>query len=269
VVGIIGIIAFITVLVLSLLITRIATMALAMTGLSRQVARFQARSAFTGTGFTTEEAEKVVAHPVRRRIVMLLMVLRSAGLVTIIISLILSLVGTTEQVTIIIRLVWLFGGILMVWLLATSKIVNHYLEKMISWALRHWTDLDTRDYASLLHLSEDYSVMEVMVKKGDWLVGKNLQTCYLNEEGVTVLGITRDDGSFVGVPRSTTEIYSGDTLILYGRSKELRNLDTRRAGFTGDQSHSEAVNEQNRYMARQDKQESEHKKKRQNQPQTG
>jgi hypothetical protein len=68
-IGIIGVIAFLTVLALSMLITGLATSALSMTGLSRESARFQARSAFTGTGFTTQEAEKVVNHPVRRRII--------------------------------------------------------------------------------------------------------------------------------------------------------------------------------------------------------
>lgn len=65
-VGIIGIVAFLTVLALSLTITRVATLVLAMTGLSWEAARFQARSAFTGTGFTTSEAESIVSHPVRR-----------------------------------------------------------------------------------------------------------------------------------------------------------------------------------------------------------
>jgi hypothetical protein len=51
---------------LSLLVTRIASVALTMTGVSRDLAKFQARSAFTGVGFTTNEAEKVVARPVRR-----------------------------------------------------------------------------------------------------------------------------------------------------------------------------------------------------------
>jgi hypothetical protein len=95
-IAIVGIIAFLTVLCLSLIVTRIATIALTYTGLSRQAAAFQARSAFTGTGFTTSEAEKVVDHPVRRRIIMTLMVARSAGLVTILISLILSFGGSGE-----------------------------------------------------------------------------------------------------------------------------------------------------------------------------
>lgn len=96
-VGLLGIIAFFVVLSLSLIITRIATIALALTGLSEEAARFQARSAFTGTGFTTSEAEKVVNHPVRRRIIILLMVARSAGLVSIVISLVLSFGGSGAE----------------------------------------------------------------------------------------------------------------------------------------------------------------------------
>jgi hypothetical protein len=42
---------------LSLFITRLATEALVMTGLSGQSAKFQARSAFTGAGFTTDELD--------------------------------------------------------------------------------------------------------------------------------------------------------------------------------------------------------------------
>ena len=45
-------------------LTRIATVALQLTGLSKANARFQARSAFTGVGYTTSEAEDTVNHPV-------------------------------------------------------------------------------------------------------------------------------------------------------------------------------------------------------------
>ena len=50
-------------ILVSLLVTRVAAIALSVTGLSRESARFQARSAFTGVGFTTSEAESVVNHP--------------------------------------------------------------------------------------------------------------------------------------------------------------------------------------------------------------
>lgn len=188
-------------------------------------------------------------------------------MVTIIISLILSLAGTSEGSILIYRLLFLLGGVVGIWFLARSKAVDRFLNRAIRWALTHWTDLDTRDYASLLRLSRSYRVMEIQVSEGDWLVGKKLGSCYLNEEGVSILGIIRDDGSYVGVPKADTEIYPGDTLILYGRSEQLQNLDKRRADITGDISHDEAVDEQNQYMEQQDIQESEHKRKRQAQNQ--
>lgn len=65
--------------------------------MSRESARFQARSALTGVGFTTSEAEDVVSHPVRRRIVGGLMMVGSAGLVTAAASLFLSFGGTHNE----------------------------------------------------------------------------------------------------------------------------------------------------------------------------
>ncbi|TWT47604.1 hypothetical protein [Botrimarina hoheduenensis] len=71
----IGVLSLLVALTLSLLITRVAAMALMFTGLSREAAKFQARSAFTGVGYTTQESERTVNHPVRRRIIMALMLM--------------------------------------------------------------------------------------------------------------------------------------------------------------------------------------------------
>ncbi len=73
--GVIAIASFLLVIAVSLVITRVATVVLVASGMSRQHARFQSRSAFTGTGFTTSEAESVLNHPLRRKVVMLLMLL--------------------------------------------------------------------------------------------------------------------------------------------------------------------------------------------------
>jgi hypothetical protein len=259
--GIIGIIAVLTVLGLSLLITRIAATALALTGLSRDAARFQARSAFTGTGFTTREAEKVVDHPVRRRIIMLLMITRSAGIVSIIISLILSFGGSGEQAQKLYRLLWLIMGLVVLWWVASSRHIDRYLNRCIEWAFRKWTHLDTRDYQSLLKLSGEYTVKELAVKKGDWLANKTLRSCRLTEEGVIVLGIYRDNGDYVGAPKADTRIYAGNLLILYGRAANLRELDQRQEDAEGKAAHERAVEEQRRHMAEQEAQEEVHNRR--------
>jgi uncharacterized membrane protein HdeD (DUF308 family) len=74
---IVAIISFFSVLLTSVIIVRVAAIMLKSTGLSQDVARFQARSAFTGTGFTTRESEAIINHPVRRRIILALMLIET------------------------------------------------------------------------------------------------------------------------------------------------------------------------------------------------
>ena len=65
-----SLLALLIIVIVSLLIVRIGTNALLLTGMSLQASRFQAASAFFGVGFTTSEAEMVVRHAVRRKIVL-------------------------------------------------------------------------------------------------------------------------------------------------------------------------------------------------------
>lgn len=260
--GIVGILAFFTVLILSLVITRIATVALTLTGLSTESARFQARSAYTGTGFTTAEAEKVVNHPVRRRIVMGLMVARSAGLVTILISLILSFAGPGEDIGRLMRLFYLIFGVALLWFLSRSHFLGKQLERAIEWALRRWTNLDTRDYENLLKLSGPYRVQELQAKEGGWIADKTLQDCRLMEEGLLVLGIYRRDGSYLGAPKGETRVYPGDTLILYGRRKALQDLNQRRSDPHGEMAHDRAVSEQREQESQEEVRDQKYREKR-------
>ena len=125
----------------SVLITRIATVALTHTGLSRESARFQSRSALTGTGFTTSESEKVINHPVRRRIIMLLMIVGNAGLVSAMSTLILTFVGKSSGTGTMVKVGVLVVGLAVLWLLARSEWVDRHLSRVIDRALRRYTRL--------------------------------------------------------------------------------------------------------------------------------
>ncbi|MFW6171384.1 MAG: potassium transporter TrkA, partial [Planctomycetota bacterium] len=116
-----AILSLLIVITLALVITRIASSALSLTGLSADVARFQARSAFTGCGFTTTEAEDMVRHPLRRRIIMLMMLLGNAGLVTSISTLLLSFVNVSTTLTGLARGSFLVAGLLTLFLIARSR----------------------------------------------------------------------------------------------------------------------------------------------------
>ncbi len=231
----------ILVLLMSLIVVRIAAEALVLTGMSREAARFQARSAWTGTGFTTAEAEQAVGHPVRRRIISTLMFLRGIGVITAASTLMLSFVHVEDRGDGFARMVVLVGGAVAVWFLASSGPIEKAMSRGIAWALKRYTDLDTRDYAGLLHLAGEYAVMELRIAPESWLSGRTLADLRLPEEGVLVLGIEHPDGTYAGAPRGDTVIVPGDTLLLYGRSPELAELGRRRADAEGEARRREAV----------------------------
>lgn len=236
---------------ISLLITRVATLALTLTGLSRELARFQARSAFTGVGFTTSESEKVMNHPVRRRILMTLMLAGNAGIVTVVGTLVVAFSQGGGADAWLFRTGVLAGAFVALWFLTWNPWIDRRMSKTIAWALRHLTDVDARDYAALLKLSDNYAVMELSVHAKDWIAEKTLAEAELRREGVVVLGIQRTGGVYIGVPKGDTPVHAGDTVIIYGRSDLLTELDRRRRGRSGDRAHKHAVVEQEHVLAEQ------------------
>ena len=245
--------SFLVVVTLYLLVERTATVALTLTGLSRDSAQFQTRSVFTGTGFTTEESEHVVWQPVRRRIVALLMLLRSVGTFTAVPSLVLGFLDTAGPADQLARVAWLVGGLAVLGVVATSRRVDHHLSRVIAWALRRWTDLDARDYTALLGLSGGHAVVELHVEPDSWLAGRRLDELDLPEEGVLVLGIQRSDGEFVGAPRGRSVVHPHDTLILYGHADRLAEIEARLSGPVGDAARRDAVLAQQEIFAEQDR----------------
>ena len=249
----VAIISLLAVATFSILIVRFATIALTLTGLSRDSARFQAQSAFTGTGFTTRESESVVNHPVRRRIIITLMTLRSIGIVTAISSLTLSFVGTENSEDAWMRVLWLSVGFILLLLLSKSRWVDKYLTKVIKWFLKRWAHLEVKDYYALLHISGNYTIMEIDIEEDDWVAGKMLKELDLPEEGILVLGIRRRDGTYIGAPRGNHHIYPGDTIVVYGSRDILLDLEKRRKGKEGDMAHREAMEKQKKILSLQER----------------
>jgi len=245
-----GVITVILILVFSILITRVASIALTHTGLSREASRFQARSAFTGVGFTTNESEKVVNHPVRRRILLLLMILGNAGIVTGVASLIIGFADIDSGVDNWVKILVLVGGILILWNLANSQWVDRKLSRVIERFLRRYGRLDVTDYASLLQLSGEYRIAEISIDPKHWLYRKKLKNTKLREEGINVLAISRGDGSFMGSPGPDTQIMEGDTMVVYGRTESLKKIEKRHKGDRGNREHRNMVKKQDRIQKR-------------------
>ena len=130
---------------LSMVVMRIAAMGLMLTGLSRESARFQARSAFTGTGFTTVEAESVLNHPVRRRIIMLLMLVGNVGIATVMATIVLSVLDAGKGGNLLFSALWLTGGLVLLTALSMSRRLEVWMNRFFARNLKRWAHLDVTD----------------------------------------------------------------------------------------------------------------------------
>lgn len=240
----IALIPLLVLAVASLIITRVATMALAATGLSYDVARFQARSALSGVGYTTTESEMIANHPVRRRIISTLMVLGRTEIVAGAGALVLSFVHAKGDHDIASRVAVLAAGLAVLAVAVRTEAINRPLSAAIAWGLRRWSGLDIRDYVTLLGLSGDYAVVQVRAEPDGWLAGRNLADLDLPAEGVVVLGLTRGDGTYLGAPTGRTLVQPHDTLLLYGRAEQLAALSQRHGGPVGDAAHRASADRQ-------------------------
>ena len=237
-----AIVVLISILSLTLLINRIATVALTFTGMSREMARFQARSAFTTVGFTTSEAESVVNHPVRRRIIMLLMLAGNVGFVSLIVTGVSSFSGDSS-IPSYSKLLMLVGVLGTLWIVGSSKWLDDKMFRFISWTLKRVSNLEALDYHALLHLHEGYYVTTLLVEETDWLVGRSLAQLRLSDIGITILGIKREDGTFLGTPVGGAYIRKGDALIVYGVRESIKRLDRQRGDDKGWEKHQHIMAE--------------------------
>lgn len=203
---------------LSVFVIRIASVALRLTGLAQASARFQALSAFTGTGFTTSEAEAIVNYPVRRRIVSMLMTIGNLGLVTVLATLVVSFVNTQGEFTAIAKqLVWLLGCLALLWFLMLNKTADRIMCSLIGKLLESTTVLGTRGFHRLLQIGDGYSVCEHpvdahMVREQ----GRHLDSL-LTALQLELLAIQSSTGKLIVDGATSDAAHLGDRLVLFGR----------------------------------------------------
>jgi len=211
------------VLTLSIIAVRTGAVALRLTGMPEDVARFQARSAFTGAGFTTSESEAIVNHPVRRRIVSTLMVVGSIGLVSVMTTIIVSLVGADKTTgSTLHQLFWLAGVLLVLWCVALNPKADRFMCAAISRVLERTQGFGARLPVRLLQMPAAHGVVRILVHRESGLEGRSLGEFAL--DNITVLGLEREDGTFLCRPDPGMEMRLGDEIFIYGPDDEVDAL---------------------------------------------
>ena len=232
-----GAVLFIIVLIASFIIVRIGAIAFQLTGLEWSLAKFQSLSCFSGTGFTTKEAELITGDPRRRRIASILIVLGNAGLVTMIATGASAL--NPDQVLIArlsesllpfsipapmvpwINLTVIILGFLIIYKISTNKRMAFKLTRYLRKKVRKKELLKPVSFEELLLLTGGYGISRIDVCEGSPLIDKTLIESDLRKKDITVLAIIRDHVTMPN-PTALTTIHKGDELIAFGKLQNIR-----------------------------------------------
>ncbi|MFG0246415.1 MAG: TrkA C-terminal domain-containing protein [Phycisphaerales bacterium JB052] len=220
--------ALLIIVFIALVIVRIGSKALMMTGLSHDVADFQAISCFFGVGFTTSEAEMIVNHPARRKIASHLIIAGNIGLTGAMSTLVLTFVDNEPtwfdriipyegSGMFFIKLGLILASVLIIGGVFRMRITKALLDRVIEASLRRFQQVRAIDYETVLRSGDGFSVMQVEIESGNELIGSTLAGAALGTKGVLVLNIMRHGGESIGAPHPTTELMPGDLLTVYGQ----------------------------------------------------
>ncbi|NQT56235.1 MAG: hypothetical protein HQ551_08410 [Desulfobacteraceae bacterium] len=190
--------------------------------MERAKARFQALSAFTGIGFTTRDAEAVVNHPRRRKIVTSLMVLGNASIVTVIATFVVSLrpAGIFRPS---LNIAIVAASLLILYRITLHQEFAKKLSNKIRETLRKKLHFEKVYIEEILQQSERYGVASVLIKKESKIAGLTLGQSGLRGGDLMVLSIERDE-EVIPVPKTQSKIQVGDRLIIYGKMENLKDL---------------------------------------------
>lgn len=216
------IIALLVITLVSLLAVRVGATALMMTGLSWDTASFQSYSAFFGVGFTTREAEMVVNHPVRRRIIRDLILAGNIGVTSALATLVASLMQHPDSAHPLLLIGMLVAVIVFMFYLFRVGWVQRVIDHTIQRALEHMGLVRVLDYEMLLRIQSGYCVSEIEILPDTPVVNKTLRESRPWDHGVVILAIKRDGETIPGLPGPTETLRVGDLLTVYGEEHKVR-----------------------------------------------
>jgi len=223
---------FIMVLIVSFIIVRIGAIAFQLTGLEWSLAKFQALSCFTATGFTTREAELITATPQRRRIASILIILGHAGLVTMIATFANSLRPPVIKLAFLpdfvspnfmpwINLTIIAVAIYIIYKIFTNSKFARRLTNVLRKRIVKREIIKSVSFEELAIATGGYGVSKVAVSAGSPILEKTLLRSELRKHDINVLAIVRREETIPN-PSADMKILAGDELVCFGKLENIR-----------------------------------------------
>ena len=202
-------------------VVRVATGILRLTGLDDRTARFQAISAFTGTGFTTKEAESIIDDDIRRKTITVLMILGKIGVVSVIAGVFLSFRKAAAGQDIGKALILLAFSVIL-YKITTLKGFRRTLNKFIEKRLLATGIIERRTLEELFRLPQGYGIALLNISSESAEKGCTLAEAGFIQKNILVLSIERKD-KLISFPRANDVIEEGDKLLCYGALKSIES----------------------------------------------
>jgi hypothetical protein len=216
-----AVVPLVVIVVVFFFIVRVATIILKLTGMDERTARFQSISAFTGTGFTTKDAETILEDQVRIKTIIVLMVLGKIGIVSVIASLFFSFGQgnlTADLWKAGIILVFTFVLYKLTTLKGFSRALNHLIEKSIVAG----GIVKQRTLEELFNLPKGYGLAQLTITENSREKGATLIEAGFSKKDILVLSIERKS-KLISFPHADDVIRVGDRLLCYGLLKNIKS----------------------------------------------
>ncbi len=220
----VAIVSLLVIAMVSLLAVRAGSTALMMTGLSWDTASFQSYSAFFGVGFTTREAEMVVNHPVRRRIIRDLILAGSIGVTSAAATLIATMVQNSSGFRPLLIVVGLVIGLGLLLYLTRVSWVQRAIDKTIQKTLEKTGLVRVMDYELLLRIQHGYVISEMEILADSGIANRSLRQSRPWDKGVVILSVKTDGKDKPGIPNANTVLSVGDVVTVYGEEHHIHKL---------------------------------------------
>jgi len=206
-------------ILISMLFVRAGAIALVLTGMRYEQAKFQALSAFTATGFTTRAAEHDVNHPTRRKIIITLKVGGYAGIATVIVSATSAFVTSFQRVPEVA--LSLVGGIILIYLIGRHTGLMNRWEGFIEGLLHRRFALEFEPAEELLHLAEGYGLVRMRINADSPLIGQSIPQIGGKRTDSLILGVERRR-TWIPARKMREKLQEGDQLVIYGEMDRLK-----------------------------------------------
>lgn len=227
---------FLVTIFVSFVVVRIGAIAFELTGLEWSLAKFQSLSCFTGTGFTTKEAELITSHAQRRKVATILMILGKTGFVTLIGTFANSLRPDSflSQFTIpglrvlvpaavlpwLNLLVILFGVYVIYKVFGYAGFASRFKRYITKYFMKK-DIIKQVSFEELMIATGGYGITQIEICPDSPILNKKIFETELRKNDITILTVERN-GNTIPNPPPDTVILPGDNITCFGKLDHIR-----------------------------------------------